>query len=92
MNLNGAKEKSIQSAAILDFKSVTGKGVLGISDGKRVMLGNQAFLEQSGIPYFSVAKASLLKQKSVKTAHDYLSILQKLKKKESTDNRVSMRS
>lgn len=39
-------------------------------------------LEQSGIAYCSVAKASLLKQKSVRTARDYLVILNKLKKKE----------
>jgi DNA helicase-2/ATP-dependent DNA helicase PcrA len=39
-------------------------------------------LEQAGIQYSAVAKASLLKQKSVKTAYDYLVILNKLKKKE----------
>ncbi|MEK6892586.1 MAG: ATP-dependent DNA helicase [Nanoarchaeota archaeon] len=39
-------------------------------------------LEQAGIKYCAVSKASLMKQKSVKTAHDYLVILNKLKKKE----------
>ncbi len=39
-------------------------------------------LDESEIPYFSVSKASLLKQKSVKTARDYLIILDKLKRKE----------
>ena len=39
-------------------------------------------LEQSGIQYYAISKSSLLKQKSVKTAIDYLSILNKLKKKE----------
>jgi superfamily I DNA/RNA helicase len=39
-------------------------------------------LEEEQIPYVSVAKASLMKQKSVKTAFDYLVILNKLKKKE----------
>ena len=38
-------------------------------------------LEHANIPFFAVSKASLLKQKSVKTAIDYLSILSKLKKK-----------
>ena len=42
----------------------------------------QKALEQKGIPYFCVSKASLLKQKSVRTAVDYLIILEKLKKKE----------
>ncbi len=39
-------------------------------------------LEQAGIQYTSISKASLLKQKSVKTVIDYLNILNKLKKKE----------
>ncbi len=37
-------------------------------------------LESAGIPYYSVSRASLLKQKSVKTVVDYLVILDKLKK------------
>src|SRR3989339_540556 len=39
-------------------------------------------LEKSEIPYFSVSKSSLLKQKSVRIIVDYLKILSKLKKKE----------
>jgi len=38
-------------------------------------------LEREDIPYHAVAKASLMKQKSVKTAYDYLVILDKLKRK-----------
>ncbi len=37
-------------------------------------------LEYAGIPYCAVSKASLLKQTSVKTVHDYLVILDKLKR------------
>ncbi len=40
------------------------------------------YLENEKIPFHSVAKSSLLKQKSIKTARDYLIILDKLKKKE----------
>ncbi len=40
------------------------------------------FLEQEKIPYYAVSKSSLLKQKSVKTIHSYLSIINKLKNKE----------
>ncbi|MEK6889359.1 MAG: ATP-dependent DNA helicase [Nanoarchaeota archaeon] len=39
-------------------------------------------LEEAEIAYYAVSKASLLKQKSVKTARDYMIILNKLKKKE----------
>lgn len=40
------------------------------------------YLENAEIPFHSVAKSSLLKQKSIRTARDYLIILDKLKKKE----------
>ncbi len=39
-------------------------------------------LEHKNIPYVAVSKSSLLKQKSVKTARDFLIILDKLKRKE----------
>jgi len=39
-------------------------------------------LDNAKVQYYSVTKSSLLKQKSVKTAVDYLTILNKLKKKE----------
>ena len=39
-------------------------------------------LDGAKIPYFAVAKASLMKQKSVRTTKDYLIILNKLKNKE----------
>ncbi len=39
-------------------------------------------LEEAGISYYSVSKASLLKQKSVKTVIDYLTIINKLKRKD----------
>src|SRR3989339_1077818 len=39
-------------------------------------------LEKSNIPYTSISKSSLMKQKSVKIILDYLTILSKLKKKE----------
>lgn len=39
-------------------------------------------LEEAGIEYSSVSKASLLKQKSVKTAIDYLVVLNKIKRKD----------
>ncbi|MBI2632094.1 ATP-dependent helicase [Candidatus Pacearchaeota archaeon] len=39
-------------------------------------------LEREGIEYVAVAKSSLLRQKSVKTAHDFLIILNKIKRSE----------
>ena len=45
-------------------------------------------LEQEGIDYCAVSKQSLLKQKSIKTVIDYLTILNKLKKKEKGGEQV----
>jgi len=40
-------------------------------------------LEKAEIPYSSISRTSLMKQKSVKIVYDYLTILNKLRKKES---------
>src|SRR5574341_1416136 len=47
--VRGALERGAALAEARDFQSVTGKGVLGTVDGKRVALGNLALLEQAGI-------------------------------------------
>jgi len=44
--VNGAKEKDIELKRIENFESVTGKGVLGIYDGKKIGLGNDRLLEE----------------------------------------------
>ena len=47
--VNGAKEKGIEPGKIRDFESVTGKGVTGIHEGKKVGLGNSRLLEDFGV-------------------------------------------
>ena len=42
----GAHEHGVTVAAAEDFRSITGKGVLGAVDGKTVALGNRALLEE----------------------------------------------
>jgi P-type Cu+ transporter len=42
----GAEEKGIQLAAARDFRSLTGKGVVGAVEGKQVALGNRRLLEE----------------------------------------------
>jgi Cu+-exporting ATPase len=42
----GAEKKGIQLANPSDFRSITGKGVVGAVDGKRVALGNRRLLEE----------------------------------------------
>ena len=42
----GAEKKGIQLAEARDFRSITGKGVVGAVDGKQVALGNRRLLEE----------------------------------------------
>jgi Cu+-exporting ATPase len=42
----GARERGIPLAEIKDFRSVTGKGVVGTVDGQEVALGNRLLLEE----------------------------------------------
>jgi len=43
--IQGAEERGIELASVQDFASVTGKGVSGVVDGKRVAVGNSGFLK-----------------------------------------------
>ena len=44
--VDGARERGITLTEATDFRSVTGKGVIGTVDGKEVSLGNQKLLEE----------------------------------------------
>ncbi len=45
----GAEARSVALVAAQDFRSITGKGVVGAVDGRRVALGNQKLLDELGI-------------------------------------------
>jgi Cu+-exporting ATPase len=47
--VDGATAQQLKIGHVEQFESVTGKGVTGIVDGKRVVLGNQAMLESVAI-------------------------------------------
>jgi Cu+-exporting ATPase len=47
--VEGARERGIELAAPADFSSLTGKGVVGAVDGRRVALGNLALFQDLGI-------------------------------------------
>jgi Cu+-exporting ATPase len=48
--VQGAAARGVTPAAASDFQSVTGKGVVGQVDGRRVVLGNAVLLSELGIP------------------------------------------
>lgn len=47
--VNGTEANGAGFAEIKDFKSVTGKGVMGMSDGQPLVLGNQKWMEELGV-------------------------------------------
>ncbi len=47
--LAAAKEKQVALSPVSSFRSVPGRGVEGMVEGRRVLLGNRKFLEESGI-------------------------------------------
>ncbi len=47
--VDGTRERGIKLTEATDFRSVTGKGVMGTVDGKAVGLGNQKLLEEMGV-------------------------------------------
>jgi Cu+-exporting ATPase len=60
--VNGANEKNIKLAKVENFESVTGKGVSGEIDGKRILLGNTKLLEANKIAFTQNLKADELRQ------------------------------
>jgi Cu+-exporting ATPase len=47
--VKGAEERRAALAEVRDFNSVTGKGVTGTIDGRRVALGNRALMDDLGV-------------------------------------------
>ncbi|GMU64612.1 MAG: copper-translocating P-type ATPase [Acidobacteriota bacterium] len=52
--LAGASERGLEAAEVVDFESLTGKGVAGLVAGKRVALGNLKLMEESGVDVTSL--------------------------------------
>ncbi len=47
--VSGAKERNISPSEVASFESLTGRGVKGIIDGRKIALGNRTLLEELGI-------------------------------------------
>jgi Cu+-exporting ATPase len=56
--VSGARDRGVLLAEVQDFASVTGKGVRGLVDGRRVAVGNvQMLAEEGGVPDDIIALA-----------------------------------
>jgi Cu+-exporting ATPase len=47
--VRGARERNVSLVEVKDFESVTGEGVIGLVDGRRVAVGNHRHLDALGI-------------------------------------------
>lgn len=47
--VRAAEERNVALSPVRDFDSPTGKGAIGVVDGKRIALGNAKFLSEQGI-------------------------------------------
>ncbi len=47
--VSAAEERGLTIPSVQDFRSVTGQGVVGTVEGKKIVLGNAAFLADNGI-------------------------------------------
>jgi P-type Cu+ transporter len=56
--LEGAQERGLETGEVTDFASFGGRGVFGVVDGRRVLIGNRALLEESGVDVRRLAAAA----------------------------------
>ena len=45
----GARDKGLETADVEDFESITGQGVSGRFEGRRILLGNRRLMDENGI-------------------------------------------
>jgi P-type Cu+ transporter len=53
-----AHARGMQLSRVTDFRSITGKGILGAADGRSIAIGNRGLLEQLGIGPASLEPAA----------------------------------
>ena len=56
--VRGAEERKAALSAAADFQSISGKGVTGSVDGRRVAVGNAALLSQLGVDPSDISKTA----------------------------------
>jgi Cu+-exporting ATPase len=59
--LKGAEEKNVDPAKVENFESITGRGVIGTINGKKVLLGNTKLMDENAVDSSSHEKADELR-------------------------------
>ena len=66
--VSAAADRGLVLSDAQDFDAVTGKGVTGMVDGKRVLLGNRALLDDAGIETAQIAAEADMRRDAGETA------------------------
>ncbi|MEP6260950.1 MAG: heavy metal translocating P-type ATPase [Gillisia sp.] len=69
-----AQEKGLELSEASEFRSVTGKGVTGISEGKNVAIGNEKLMEQVNAPIPADLLEKVEKEQHLGKTVSYLSV------------------
>jgi Cu+-exporting ATPase len=59
--VKGAEERNAEFVNVGNFESVTGKGIFGTADGRKVLLGNIKLMKDNGIDFSNNGKADELR-------------------------------
>ncbi|HEX9930753.1 MAG TPA: heavy metal translocating P-type ATPase [Pyrinomonadaceae bacterium] len=59
--IGGAQERGIVLTEVEDFETVTGKGVFGTIEGRKILLGNSALMKENGVDLSSGETADELR-------------------------------
>src|SRR5690606_16690914 len=60
--VRGAEERGVHTVAVSDFRSITGKGVVGTVDGRVVAIGNTAMMTEVGATTTATDRADTLRR------------------------------
>ncbi len=69
-----AKEKNVVLVDASDFKSITGKGVIGKVDGKEISIGNEKLMEQVGAKISSEINKQVTAEQELGKTVSYLAV------------------
>ena len=69
-----AKDQKVALVSVADFESVSGKGVVGTIDGKRVSLGNNKLMEQENVSVSEELKAKVVEEQKLGKTVSYISV------------------
>ncbi len=56
--VKGAEQRDIKLPAVEEFQALTGRGVTGMVDGRKVALGNQAYMDELGVQTGGLAETA----------------------------------